>query len=327
MIEIQYHPKDNCIDDKNLVIIEFELINKSESDVYVLKRGTPFDGLLNNCFIVKYNDELDIKYTGALLKSSNYILESDVLHISGRSNLKKEIIIQNNYHINKIGKYSLVFEISNLVISYDLESLLNESCIYGSNKIQIDIINPTFFFEVIQVYNNKLQYQQYIFNNSKYVFREVTTHQNILIEELENEIVSKLDNLQINFDALFKLWFGNINNNLQKISSNYKDIKNKIQSKTIEYRIFEDDNTNNDYAVSVLEFDKIYLYPKFFDRTPKYGFDSQFGTLIHEFSHHACQTEDIERNISCSKKLALNYPNRAICAANNYEYYSEDLFW
>lgn len=329
MIEIRYQQKDSCIDDKSLVIIEFELINKSKSDVYVLKRGTPFDGILNNCFIVKYNDELDVKYIGSLLKSANYIIESDVLHISARSNLKNEIIIQNNYHINKIGKYSLEFKISNLVISYDLKSLLNETCIYDANKIHFDIINPIFYFNVnkIPVFI-KQNHNIFIDNNFiKYIAHNGTPEQILLINELEKEVVSKLENLNISFDDLFKLWFGNNNINLQIIIDNFNNIKNKIVSKSIEYKFFDMDNSDDDYAVAVLEFDKIYLYPKFFYRTPKYGFDSQFGTLIHEFSHHACHTDDIERNISCSKKLALNYPDRALCAANNYEYYVEDLFW
>lgn len=74
--------------------------------------------------------------------------------------------------------------------------------------------------------------------------------------------------------------------------------------KDIEYKIYDVENTNDDCAVAVLEFDKIYLYPKFFQRTSEYRFDSQLGILIHEFSHHAFGAMDVESNIACSKIIA-----------------------
>jgi peptidyl-Lys metalloendopeptidase len=66
------------------------------------------------------------------------------------------------------------------------------------------------------------------------------------------------------------------------------------------------------------------LCPGFF-RARMEGYDSRWGTLIHEFSHVAAGTQDFAYGPQAAMILAKAEPARAAANADNYEYFVETL--
>ncbi|MFE6709458.1 M35 family metallo-endopeptidase [Streptomyces sp. NPDC057695] len=58
---------------------------------------------------------------------------------------------------------------------------------------------------------------------------------------------------------------------------------------------------------------------------PMTGTDSKFGTLVHEWSHAKCSTEDFAYGEAACLNLAVTDPRKAIYNADNVEYFAEHL--
>jgi hypothetical protein len=73
------------------------------------------------------------------------------------------------------------------------------------------------------------------------------------------------------------------------------------------------------------EYTHVYLGELFYSTASTYSSDSMAGTLIHEFSHAICGTEDIAYQFDPCLELARK-PEDAIKNADSYEYLCED-YW
>lgn len=56
---------------------------------------------------------------------------------------------------------------------------------------------------------------------------------------------------------------------------------------------------------------------------PEEGFDTRFGTIVHEFSHLTARTEDHAYGVEDAQALAARSPREAADNADNYEYFVE----
>jgi len=63
--------------------------------------------------------------------------------------------------------------------------------------------------------------------------------------------------------------------------------------------------------------------PEFFNSKANEGYDSRFGTLIHEFSHMVADTDDHAYGTGDARRLALEHPAQATDNADNYQYFAE----
>jgi len=79
------------------------------------------------------------------------------------------------------------------------------------------------------------------------------------------------------------------------------------------------------------KFTHIWMGKAFFTKSSIYGFDSMAGVVIHELSHTICDTDDEVypgTTTECygedlCQRLALNYPEKAVNNADNYEFFCE----
>ncbi|WP_445679592.1 M35 family metallo-endopeptidase [Radicibacter daui] len=83
-----------------------------------------------------------------------------------------------------------------------------------------------------------------------------------------------------------------------------------------------------DIAATVLDQDgdvEMWFCTTFFTLPPSAGYDTQAGTVIHEFSHAVGGTDDLEYGTQQAQWLATNNPAFAVVNADNYEFFNEDI--
>jgi peptidyl-Lys metalloendopeptidase len=127
-------------------------------------------------------------------------------------------------------------------------------------------------------------------------------------------------------DAHYTEWFGTFNSSRHsEVKSNFSKIYNAAFQKSVTFVCHSSECASNDYAFVYAGGDiEIFLCPLFWS-APTSGFDTQFGTIVHELSHEVADTDDIVYGTTDARDLATNDPSDAIKNADNHEYFEEDL--
>jgi peptidyl-Lys metalloendopeptidase len=141
-----------------------------------------------------------------------------------------------------------------------------------------------------------------------------------------------------NQSKLVKRWFGSFTDvERNNIANNYEKIKNHISAKNTKddyYRVperkmlFSTDTLRTFAYVYPREGDKMYISDAFWLASLNSGFDTRYGTMIHETSHFksVAGTRDFKYGYSQCINLAKKHPRKAKRNADNYEYFAEYIF-
>lgn len=290
-----------------------ELTNHTDEDLYILSHNTPFEENYIGNAVISSNDNLLYLKFGYNYKRSISITESDIITVKKKSSVSKRVLLSDYFDFKSKGIYNFSIRIENIYYSSNIIDIINNSCNYSNNRngassslilsgeLTINqIINRTHYFQINTENDEAKQ---------------------LLINELTNEICTILNKMTISYDDLFIKWFGARIENVDIVKKNFNALVHSIKNENIKY-LFERNNHMLSYY-AMASSDDIVFYPKYFN-TQRYGFDSQIGILVHEYMHICFDAKDIENNIDCSIKLAYSYPEKAIEAANNYEYYFEE---
>lgn len=337
-VELNYLVKENN-DKENAVLLEVRLTNFSNTSIYFLKKGTPFEKVLSDCIIIKFSNEKKISFDGYFVKSGS-VINHDIIKINPNTSISTTIRISDSYQVSASGYYTIKADESNFYFSKSKRALKNK---IKNNLLQVEIINNVvkynskdkfIYIKTIGELNRKTDDEIKSPNDR---FENGDDKQKKIILDVENKIIEFLQPLidnGITVDKYFLKWFGcDIScEDVNSIRSNYIKILSKIKNKDIQY-YFHSKNDNgdepNDYAITTQGGKSISIYStRFWLPKTLSGFNSQIGTLIHEYSHIACFTDDKGgNNINTCLNTACNDVYKAIVNANNYEYYIEDLKW
>lgn len=127
--------------------------------------------------------------------------------------------------------------------------------------------------------------------------------------------------------ALYTKWFGTAREDLvQTARSTLDAMKQRFSDKvTFTVECNPPRLSADTYAATVFQSDYIAFAPLFF-AAPLKGPNSQVGTLLHEMSHNAADTDDIDGAYGRegAGQLARSNPNQAVRNADNYEFFIED---
>lgn len=121
-------------------------------------------------------------------------------------------------------------------------------------------------------------------------------------------------------DEYIKAWFGN--NRTKDIRSHYQHIHDMLYKTRTLILACEERNCNHD-LFGYSQSNSISVCPEFFAARMAEGYDSQAGTLIHELSHIAADTDDNAYGTGAVRILAHEHPERAINNADSYQYFFE----
>lgn len=115
-------------------------------------------------------------------------------------------------------------------------------------------------------------------------------------------------------------WFGT--NEPRKIRDRYQRIRNMLDRPRTLVLACEERNCDHD-LFGYAQGNSISVCPDFFASDRNSGYDSQAGTLIHEFSHSYADTDDHAYGTGDARILAHEHPEQALSNADSYQYLFE----
>lgn len=322
--------------------LKFTLTNNSNERVNVLKWQTPLEGIKNDMFWVKRQDEVAV-YLGKLVKRSAPKTQ-DYITLDPKESVSTNIDISEIYDISKSGNYTIEFDSQVLDVGteepHTLSARLGETAEPKIERLRSEVVN----FELLEDRESKqakgvaLEFADRMAAAEVSDFRSCTTSQR---SQLSDALEAAQDMARETQTALtttqepsrpnsmrYREWFGvYAAQNYDRIISNFDKIADALSNKPITFNCSMEDCSSESVFAYVFPTRpyEIFLCNNFWmaDLT---GTDSRGGTLVHEMSHFnvVAGTGDIGYGQAFSRQLARSNPLSAILNADCHEYMAEN---
>lgn len=321
--------------------IRFELTNKSATDVMVLKRNTPLEGLRSDCLIVLVDGE-KVPYDGYFVKRK-LPDHSEYIRVMKGQTVSNEIDVSEAYDVSRPGNYEVKFDESRLIvkpveqprmsfftaneIADTILNIENEQTNINreeNNKLTIGQrmraeISDDASFEVMTLAPATLRKAKVVGGTEEQKAAIALAHKNAYryvkkaLKEFEN-------------DNRYKRWFGQyIDDRAEHVKNVLEKVKSRMERLEFSYHINGSICVRSDYAYTTDGARVIWLCTAFWEAKDE-GSESRAGTLVHEHSHASGHTDDFEYSKEDCIGLAKNKPKTAVRNADSYEYYAESHF-
>lgn len=322
--------------------INFTITNLTNSDLRVLKRNTPLEGLKSDCLVVTVDGER-VNYDGYFLKRAAPKAE-EYIELKVGETLSNIIDVSKAYDVSRSGAYEIKFDDSNLIITpathtrdfltADVKSVSEVAPQEVSNQ-QVSVIRT-----VTDAASKTVGQQQREEDKKKVELKAVvkatlkapkivggTPEQRKTVTKAHKAgyRYAKKAAAEVNNDNLYKLWFGiHTETREEKVKTVYDKVSLRMERITFIYRFDGGECDDTTYAYTTVGGRTIWLCTMFWE-SPDGGFDSRAGTMVHEHSHASADTDDLEYSRVKCKQLAISKPETAIKNADTYEFYSESF--
>jgi hypothetical protein len=321
------------------LIMKFEITNLTNSDLYVLKRNTPLEGLKSDCLIVTIDGER-VSYDGYFMKRAAPMPE-EYIELKAGATVSNVIDVSIAYDTSRAGTYDIKFDESKLVIIPATRSANFMPEFKIENAItSIDISNQQSSITRTFTETGKGTIGQQLREKNKKKVEVVTLVKAKLKEPKiiggtpeQVKIVQKAHKSgyryakkaakEVDNDNLYKLWFGSHTEIREdKVKTVYEKVVSRMERTVFPYRFDGDECDSSTFAYTTIGGRVIWLCNMFW-AVPDEGPDSKAGTMVHEHSHSSGGTDDLEYSRDLCERLARSNPGKAIKNADNYEFYSE----
>lgn len=324
------------------LLIRFELTNRSDSSVQVLKRNTPLEGLRSDCLIVKADGE-KISYDGYFVKRSAP-KPSEYVTIKKGETLHRDVDVSEAYDVSKPAAYEIKFDDSHLVIlpvpdeneaglleiNKEVEDLQTDNQEVAVARTATEAGKQTIgeqmreegkkkLFELAELATGVLKRPKIVGGSDyqKKVIRKA--HKNCY--KYVQKAISEFDN-----NAHYRKWFGEFTVERSTIAGTVLGkIKERMEGTRFSYHINGSECEEGVYAYTTIGGYVIWLCSEFWLAEDE-GLSSRAGTFVHEHSHASGGTEDYKYSEEKCILLAAKQPAKAIRNADNYEFYAESYF-
>jgi peptidyl-Lys metalloendopeptidase len=324
-------------------IIKFILTNNSNKTISVLKWTTPLEGIDDDMFWVKKDEEV-VVYLGRILKRAAPKPE-DYVTLDPKESVSTDFDLAEVYDISGAGKYSVEYDSWLLDVGIERPKTLSAKLAKTGESRTQKLHSNTVTFTLLEDRRPKqssgvsLEWRERLSASAEVPdFRACTATQRNLLEDAltEAEKMAKRSQTALsktparnrsNFQR-YKEWFGNYTGqNYNKIKNNFNKIVTAIVDETIIFNC-STENCGSDSTFA-------YVYPtrpyeiflcNAFWRAKLRGTDSRAGTIIHELTHFnvVSGTDDITYGQAKCRELARTDPSEAIVNADNHEYFAEN---
>jgi hypothetical protein len=331
------------------IVITFSFKNVSENNLYILPWNTPMDDYLTDCIVVKRGKK-KIPYDGILVKRGHPHQE-DYLSLEAGKSVDKSFDITREFNISELGDYSITVDtrIADVVI--------NDA---ASSKKQL-LDNKTHSFKNTKIGKTTQKFEVIRGSTPRKTIAEIEREKerSIRSERLENKTIveppppgfvggngqQQLETVEAHKKAIksieiclknldqsptgspdYIVWFGkSVSIRFEKIVKHFRDIHHVQLNEEITYNLTGNGCKPSWYAYTYKGSRTIWLCTGFWNTNNSDIFDSRYGTIIHEFSHAVCDTEDLIYSTAACELLAINDPGKAIINADNHEYFAETI--
>jgi peptidyl-Lys metalloendopeptidase len=297
--------------------VSIEFTNSAPYSLALLRWNLPFDDRFgSDSFHIIHNGK-PVKYLGPKVKYAGPDA-MDYVMIAANESVAVEVVLSNNYDFSKPGHYDMVFvaDVLDYVTEYDFADIPHRreqfSPLKGIMTNSLRIITTT----PLEPENLLAPVPCSSTQNDQI---------NSAASAQKTMIGYSVQRINEGDSSTYLEWFGTYT------SSRWSTVRNGMtdiaDNSVVGYQC---DNRQGIYAY-VFPGDRthqIYLCGNFWSSKEVGGFDTKAGTLIHELSHFSdiVGTDDWVYGTEGARNLASTDPARAVDNADNFEYFSEDLW-
>jgi peptidyl-Lys metalloendopeptidase len=308
------------------VRVFFEITNKGNEPVSVLKRNTPLEGLLEDCLTVKRNGKA-LKYDGLHVKRLK-VTPEEFSELKPDQSLSREVDLSESYPLAFGGKISVSFKKKLLnVLSGNATTTPAKITGVPANFTVTSALRPTVgdrHREAVPVSESLPSAARPLAVNVNIL--GATPERETALRRLHDECleVSKAAFDSLKNDAKYTEWFGtHTSPRARQVLSVYKRIGDNAGQNIFTYDCNPSSKCNSSVAAQTTFGSTTILICEAFWSLPQTGSDTQLGCLLHEHSHASAGTKDFDGGRrDLARQLALSDPNRATNCAYNIEYYA-----
>lgn len=315
----------------------YNYTNKGPTDVWLLQRGTPLEGLVSNFLRVKYITGYQLSYQGVMIHrlTEDVTSNDEFVGLFSKQTISVTVDISTVYNFTLPGQYS---------IRYSSPIVYKES-LYGKVK-EISITNC---IATIQIKDNAIirGQHQLVINLVRSFLRHIPlcrpmhykgvcrpTFIAMPSKEFSSQTMQIHKTVYTYIDPAietiskdsqhFIRWFGLTSNrkNVQRVKGIFQDIKATLTSRTFAYAY--DGMMCKKKRVLAYTWKgvrAIILCPLQYREPSILHPYSQLATALHEMTHSIGFTSDISYKISTCLKMAIAQPYLAVNNAASYGFY------
>lgn len=324
-------------------ILTFELTNKGNKDVHVLKYDTPLEGLFSDCFEVT-RDGVEVPYDGPLVKRAAPT-EDDYVCIKPGKTVTVDVDLSSSYQVSVPAEYKVRFrgDLPDVAHTKELNAKAKGVVPFALESAQAT--SRTTKFTVKSGTHGRAtageaarHLEEIAPKPMAKVVKKKAVQANALVPVIVGGTAAKKTqaknahkagyNLAVAAlaslanDAHYKEWFGSHTAaRLNKVKATYTSVKTRLENTTFTYDLTGTGCQSGWYAYTYKDATTIWFCGAFWN-APATGTDSKAGTVVHEHSHASGSTDDLAYGQSACRQLALNTPDSAIKNADCYEYYA-----
>ncbi|MBK9655119.1 MAG: hypothetical protein IPO66_06470 [Rhodanobacteraceae bacterium] len=307
----------------------WQITNRSDEAVYVLRWETPLDGLSRSIFEVSYKGQ-PVRYMDKIVHWGHPQAD-DFVKIAPGQTLSAEVNIAASYEMTSAGDYTIGFDGQ---LSYMMEA--NEKSGHvedlGASQLSADAIQLNSLGRSPTYYQNLGAPTGAMDFTKAAAYANCTTSRKTSLASAHTQAKTYATN-SLNYmnsgstSARYTTWFGSYTSTrYASVKSHYTKISGALNNSTVTYNCACAPANASAFAyVYPSQPYQIYLCNAFWSAANS-GTDSRGGTIIHEMSHFTINggTSDYVYGQTGAKNLARTNPAKAVQNADNHEYFSEN---
>lgn len=320
--------------------VTFELVNKEDSDIFVLKHDTPLEGLFSDCFEVT-RDGVPVPYDGPLVKRAAPA-KDDYLRIRPGEKVTAEVDLSSCYQVSVPGNYEVSFRgvLPSVEVQTDFRAKLRSndlspspktiSCRPAKFKVSPGIHGRATAGEAARRKEEEMALSQAKLGKKKGKLAKAQPPTTVGGSEDQKTNAEKAHRdgydltvaaiASLKNDAAYLDWFGTHSAaRFKKVKDTYTTVRDIMDAKTFTYNLTGTGCKPGWFAYTYKGTTTIWLCGGFWN-APENGTDSKAGTVLHEHTHASASTDDLKYGQAACRQLAKDDPDSAIKNADSFEY-------
>ncbi|MEJ8650728.1 hemopexin repeat-containing protein [Streptomyces sp. MS1.AVA.3] len=328
------------------VSLTFEIENLSDTDYRLLVWNTPLEGEVFNFLEVRCEDRV-VPYDGRFVRRGDPTPDS-YRKIAAGETIVAELDISESYALDEPGYYDVTLQVRFADAIPEVGKPVSARIREEHRGFSLDPVTAQ--FELLPddsprpTVGERARREEPKDGPRRLTIDPSTAQQDTEVLDFPlppgfAEVFAANDNARAWLDAAtaeLASWSGRADNTLYTdwfgadSASRYQTVRDRFSAirawmnKPITYDLSPSDCAADDFAYTYFGSDTVYICPRFFS-APATGPTSQFGTIVHEWSHAAVRTEDYVYGEADSLELAVTRPDAALNNADNYAFFVEIL--
>ena len=307
----------------------WQLTNRGDEAIYVLRWETPLDGLSRSVFQVSHNGR-PVRYMDKLVHWGDP-QASDFVKVAPGQTLSAEVNLAASYEMVEAGDYTVNFagQLTTMIAADEKSGHVEN---LGAAQLDADAV------QLVSLGRSPAYYQGLGAVSGPADFTKAATYASCSTSrqtslasahtQAKTYATNSLNYLNAgSTGARYTTWFGSYSSTrYASVKSHFSKISTALNSSTITYDCYCAPANASAFA---------YVYPNqpyiihlcnAFWSAATSGTDSKGGTIIHEMSHFTVNggTQDYAYGQTSAKSLARSNPAQAVQNADNHEYFAEN---